>query len=161
MRGSIKVHKRRDYESFKKFLEGLGVWHRFYEFSEHTMTAEAAAKQLGVSPEKIIKTLLVVSERNEPFIAIIPGDKRLDLSKFFAVTGSRVRMAKAREVEKMTGYSVGALPPVGHGIATYIDENVLRHDIVIGGGGSTHTLVELRTKDLIELTRAVICSITE
>lgn len=155
------MHQQRDHESFRKFLEDLGVWHRFYEFSEHTMTVEAAAKQLGVSPERIIKTLLVVSERNEPFIAIIPGDKKLDLNKFSAVIGIRVRMAKAREVEKITGYHVGALPPVGHEITTYIDESVLKHERVIGGGGSTHTLVELETKDLIELTKAVICNITE
>ncbi len=125
------------------------------------MTVEAAAKQLGVSPEKIIKTLVVISERSEPFIAIVPGDRKLDLGKLSVIIGSRVRMAKAREVEKITGYSVGALPPVGHGITTYVDRSVLRHERVVGGGGSTHTLVELETKDLIKLVNAVISDITE
>lgn len=155
------MYQQRDYEFLKKFLKDSGVWHHFYEFSKHTMTVEAAAKQLGVSPERIVKTLVVVNEENKPFIAIIPGDKKLNLNKLSTIIGSKVRMAKAREVERITGYSVGALPPVGHEITTYIDENVLKHERVIGGGGSTHTLVELETKDLLRLTRAVISDITE
>ncbi|MEO3993019.1 MAG: YbaK/EbsC family protein [Desulfurococcaceae archaeon TW002] len=137
------------------------MWYRFYEFPEHTMTVEASVKQLGVSPDKIIKTLVVVNERNEPFVAIIPGDKKLDLNKFSAILGCKVRMAKAKEVRDLTGYPVGALPPVGHEITTYVDRDVLKHDRVVGGGGSTHTLVELETRDLIRLTKAMISDITE
>jgi len=155
------VFQRRDKEFLRVLLESEGVWHCFHEFPEHTATVEAATKQLGTSPERIIKTLVVISESGEPLIVIIPGDKKLDLSKFSAVVGSRVRMAKAREVEKITGYSVGALPPVGHGLMTYMDKDVLKHERVVGGGGSTHTLIELRTEDLVKLTKAVINDITE
>ncbi|MEM1664713.1 MAG: aminoacyl-tRNA deacylase [Zestosphaera sp.] len=155
------MHQRRGHEFLRKLLEDSGVWHHFYEFSEHTMTVEVAAKQLGVGPEKIIKTLVVVSEKNEPFIAIIPGNKKLDLNRLSIIIGSRVRMAKAREVEKITGYAVGALPPVGHGITTYVDKSVLEHERVVGGGGSTHALVEIETKDLIRLTKALVRDITE
>lgn len=155
------MSQQRGHEYLKKFLDDLGVWYRFHRFSEHTMTVEAAAKQLNVDPDKIIKTLVVISERGEPFIAIIPGDKKLNLNKLSVITGSKVRMAKAREVEKITGYPIGALPPVGHSITTYIDANVLKHDRVVGGGGDTHSLIELRTEDLIKLTKAVISDITE
>ncbi len=145
----------------RALLESEGVWHCFHEFPEHTATVEAAAKQLGAGPERIIKTLVVISEGGEPLIAIIPGNKKLDLSKLSAVIGGRVRMAKAREVEKITGYPVGALPPVGHGLMTYVDKDVLKHERVVGGGGSTHTLLELRTEDLVKLTKAIVSNITE
>jgi Cys-tRNA(Pro) deacylase len=155
------VFQRRDAEFLRRFLEGEGVWHLFHKFPEHTATVEAAARQLGTSPERVIKTLVVVSEGGEPLIAIIPGDKKLDLSKLSAVVGGGVRMAKAREVERFTGYSVGALPPVGHGLRTYVDKGVLKYERVVGGGGSTHTLIELRSEDLVKLTKAVISDITE
>ncbi|MGC8974777.1 MAG: aminoacyl-tRNA deacylase [Thermoprotei archaeon] len=155
------MHSKRDREYLRRLLENAGIWHHFYEFSEHTMTVEAAAKQLGISPEKIIKTLVVINERNQPLIAIVPGNKRLDLNKLRLLTGSKVRMAKAREVEEITGYPVGAIPPVGHEITTYVDRNILKHEKVVGGGGDTHTLVELKTEDLTRLTKAVISDIAE
>ncbi|WP_448578529.1 aminoacyl-tRNA deacylase [Thermosphaera sp.] len=151
----------RDTESLKRLLEEKGVWHRLYEFPEHTITVEAAVKQLGVDPGRIIKTLVLVDEEGNPLVAIIPGNKRLSLDKLSSITGKRLRLAKAREVEKATGYPVGAVPPVGHGLKTYVDREVLNNEAVIGGGGSTHSLLELKTKDLLALTQPIITDIVE
>lgn len=145
----------------KKYLERVNVWYRFFELPEHTMTVDAASRQPVVPPSKIIKTLLLVSEVGEPVIAIVCGDRKADLSKVAMVCGSRVRMAKAKEVERFTGYPVGAVPPVGHGLKTLIDRCVLREERVVEGGGSTHTLIEMRVEDIIKLTDAVLCDISE
>ncbi|MEM2005264.1 MAG: aminoacyl-tRNA deacylase [Zestosphaera sp.] len=145
----------------KDYLERAKVWHRFFELPEHTMTVDAASRQLGVPPDKIIKTLLLLSEAGEPVIAIVCGDRKVDLSKVAVMCGSRVRMAKAREVERFTGYPVGAVPPVGHGLRTFVDKCVASHERVIGGGGTTHTLIEMRVEDVVKLTNAVLCDISE
>ncbi|MGB9828491.1 MAG: aminoacyl-tRNA deacylase, partial [Thermosphaera sp.] len=60
-----------------------------------------------------------------------------------------------------TGYPVGAVPPVGHGLKTYVDREVLNRETVIGGGGSTHSLIELKTRDLLALTQPVVSDIAE
>ncbi len=149
-------------EGLRTYLESVNAWFRVFELPEHTMTVDAAARQLGISPDKIIKTLVFIDEKDEPLIAIVCGDKRVNPDKLAKVSGcSKVRMAKAREVEKFTGYPVGALPPVGHGIRTFIDREVLRRDKVVGGGGTTHTLIEMRSEDVIRLSNATICDISE
>ncbi|QOR94501.1 aminoacyl-tRNA deacylase [Thermosphaera chiliense] len=148
-------------ESLRRLLEEKGVWHRLYEFPEHTATVEAAVKQLGVDPGRIVKTLVLVDEEGKPLAAIIPGNKRLSLDKLSSITGRKLRLARAREVEKATGYPVGAVPPVGHGLKTYVDREVLNRETVIGGGGSTHSLLELKTRDLLALTQPVVSDIAE
>jgi len=70
---------------------------------------------------------------------------RLSLEKLSRIIGKKLRLARAREVEKATEYPVGAVPPVGHGLKTYVDRGVLNVETVIGGGGSTHSL--LRDED--------------
>lgn len=149
-------------EWLRTYLESVNAWFRVFELPEHTMTVDAAARQLSISPEKIIKTLVFINEKGEPLIAIVCGNKRVNLDKLAKVSGcSKVRMAKAREVEKFTGYPVGALPPVGHGIRTFIDREMLRHDKVVGGGGTTHTLMEMKSEDVVKLSNATICDISE
>lgn len=144
-------------EELRTYLESINVWFRVFELPEHTMTVDAAARQLSISPEKIIKTLVFVNEKEEPLIAIVCGNKRVNLDKLAKVFGC----SKVREVEKFTGYPVGALPPVGHGIRTFIDREVLRCGKVVGGGGTTHTLMEIRSEDVVRLSSATICDISE
>jgi len=155
------MSRRGSPEEVRKLLEEKGVWHRFYEFPEHTATVEAAVKQVGADPGRIIKTLILIDEEGNHIAAIIPGNKRLSLEKLSRIIGKKLRLARAREVEKATGYPVGAVPPVGLGLKTYVDRGVLDVETVIGGGGSTHSLLEMRTKDLLVLNQSVVSDITE
>jgi prolyl-tRNA editing enzyme YbaK/EbsC (Cys-tRNA(Pro) deacylase) len=125
-------------ERVRSLLDEKGVWHRFYEFPEHTATVEVAVKRVGADPGRIIKTLIPVDDEGNYVAAIIPGSKRLSLEKLSGITGKKLRLARAREVEKATGYPAGVVPPVGHGLKTYVDREVLNVETVIGGGGNTH-----------------------
>lgn len=148
-------------ERVRGLLEEKGVWYRFYEFPEHTATVEAAVKQVGADPGRIIKTLVLIDDEGNYVAAIIPGNKRLSLEKLSRIIGKKLRLARAREVEKATGYPAGAVPPVGHGLKTCVDREVLNVETVIGGGGSTHSLLEMRTKDLLALIQPTVSDIAE
>lgn len=141
-------------EELKNFLERKNIDSNFFEFSEPTLTVEDSARQLEVEPKKIVKSLVFKDEKNNPILAIVPGNAEADEEKLSEIHGSKISIAKAREVEEFSGYKVGEVPPVSHGLKTFIDSKIMEFDKVIAGGGSTHTLVELSPKDIVEVTEA-------
>jgi len=44
-------------------------------------------------------------------------------------------LATPEEVKQITGFEVGAMPPVGVKVKTIVDPKVLKNEFVIGGGG--------------------------
>ena len=121
-------------EHFKK----MGVSSRFFKFEEHTMTVDAAVNRLGVSRERIIKSILFIDDVGLLVLGIVTGDKRVSEKKLaMACKAKRVRRANSAEVSKFTGYDVGAVPPLGHKtqIRAFIDEKVMSFDKVIGAAG--------------------------
>ncbi|MBS7624873.1 MAG: YbaK/EbsC family protein [Candidatus Bathyarchaeia archaeon] len=137
---------------------------RFFRFTEHTMTVDAAARQVGVSHDRIIKSILFICDDGSPVLAIVPGDRRVDEKKLAMVCGARrVRRATAGEVKEFTGYEVGAVPPVGHKmrIKTVIDRRVLGFDKVIGGGGEINVLMEISPADIKRINNALIEDISK
>ncbi|MEM3443092.1 MAG: YbaK/EbsC family protein [Candidatus Bathyarchaeia archaeon] len=146
-------------ESLREYLKKAGVNAKFFRFEEHTMTVDAAASRLGISHEKIIKSILFITDSNEPVLSIVTGDKRVDEKKLALVCGAKdVRRASPDEVREFTGYVVGAVPPVGHkkSVRTFIDGKVMTFDKVIGGGGEINTLMEISPLDIKRLTNAKV-----
>ena len=56
-------------EELKEYLKRVGVDVRFFEFEGHTMTVDAAVKRLGVSHEKIVKSIIFVDDAGLPLLA--------------------------------------------------------------------------------------------
>jgi Cys-tRNA(Pro) deacylase len=151
-------------EELQDYLQGEGVEVKFHTFTEHTMTVNAAVQQLDVSPEKIIKSMLFIDNNGHPLLAIVSGSKRVSKKKLARISQVQsVRRATPYEVKTFTGFEVGAVPPVGHKqqLPTYIDEQSMEFATVIGGGGSTNTLLEISPADVQRLTKATIHDISK
>ena len=151
-------------EDLQKYLEKMGVSARFFRFEEHTMTVDAAISRLGVSREKIIKSMVFIDEVGLPVLGIVTGEKRVSEKKLAMVCeANKVKRANSGQVKKFTGYDVGAVPPVGHKtqIRTFIDEKVMSFDKVIGGGGETNKLLEISPAEIKRLTMGEVKDISE
>ena len=81
---------------------------------DHALSyGEAVAAQLGVSPERLFKTL-VIDVDGAPHIAAVPVAGSLDLKAFAkAAGGKRAVMASAAVAERSTGYVTGGISPFG------------------------------------------------
>lgn len=145
----------------KTFAKKRGIEVEFYEFSEPTLSVEDSARQLDVGPERIVKSLVFKDEGDRPLLAIVSGPYRVDVKKLSEKHGSEVNMAKAREVENFTGYKIGEVPPVSHGLETFLDSNVTGFSTVYAGGGSTHTLIEIDPEDIVKVTNATCADIRD
>src|SRR5690349_14062617 len=97
--------------------ERAGIQIAVHEY-EHDRNAESfgleAAAALGVPAERVFKTLIAVIDGNRHAVAIIPVAARLSLKAIAAaVGGKKAEMAQPSDAERITGYVVGGISPLG------------------------------------------------
>jgi len=112
-----------------------------------TPTVQAAAEVIGVHPDQIVKSLLFLIEEH-PVLVIASVLGRIDrpkLAKHFGVNRRKTHFANAKTVLALTGFPVGAVPPIGHytDLDVLVDQAVMAHEIVYGGGGSDSALLRI------------------
>lgn len=114
-----------------------------------------AARELGVEPERVFKTLLVDID-GALTVAVVPVTGLLDLKALAAVRGGkRAQLADPAVAEKKTGYVVGGISPIGqkYQSPTVIDESARHHSTVFVSGGRRGCDIELAADELIRVTR--------
>jgi prolyl-tRNA editing enzyme YbaK/EbsC (Cys-tRNA(Pro) deacylase) len=127
-------------------------------FPEGTKTAEDAARAVGCPVSAIVKSLVFVvvdpESGEEPVVALVPGDLRLDTDLLAAAAGATgSRRATLDEVREATGYAAGGTPPFGHSrpVRVFADERLRRNDLVWAAAGTPNTVFPISIEDLDRL----------
>jgi Cys-tRNA(Pro) deacylase len=134
----------------RRLLDSVSLDAEIRVFPEGTKTAEDAAKAVGCPVSAIVKSLVFVVD-DEPVVALIPGDLRLDTSRLAtAVGGELVRRASLDEVREATGYAAGGTPPFGHArsLRVFADPALKRNDPVWAAAGTPTTVFPISISDL-------------
>jgi Cys-tRNA(Pro)/Cys-tRNA(Cys) deacylase len=124
---------------------------------------EEAADALGVPYERIFKTLVAETEAGLA-VAVVPVAGKLDLKAFAAALGGkRAAMADAAKVERVTGYVVGGISPLGQRkrLPTVVDESALGFATVYFSAGRRGLQIETAPENLVELTQAATAPIAK
>ncbi|UCD73016.1 MAG: hypothetical protein JSW01_06140 [Candidatus Bathyarchaeota archaeon] len=122
-------------------------------------TTKQARLALGVHDRFILKVLLFKSQE-EYVAAIVTGDKRVNKERLERVSGLRdLRLAGLEEVESLTGFSAGGIPPfIFKDLCTvYVDEEVMKRRFVIGSAGSEYSGVRFSPQELLKLGYSIAC----
>lgn len=134
---------------------GLAVEPR--SFPEGTKTAQDAADAIGVEVGQIVKSLVFLVD-GTPTMALVAGDNRLDEQKLSAATGGgAVARADADTVRGATGFPIGGVPPIGHGLPVYIDETLMRFDVVWAAAGTWTDNFAADPRELVRATGGTVC----
>ncbi len=123
----------------------------------------AAAAALGVSPQVMLKTLIVLAD-GKPACVVLPSDREASMKKLAAALGAkRAEMCKSAHAERITGYHVGGVSPFGQKkrLATVVDEPVLQLSAVFVNGGQRGLQAQIDPADLVRILAAVVAPITE
>lgn len=146
----------------RRLLDAVALESQIQVFPEGTKTAEDAANAIGCPVSAIVKSLVfVVGE--EPVVALIPGDLRLDTAKLSeAAGGGDVRRAGLEEVREATGYAAGGTPPFGHSqpLRVFADPALRRNDPVWAAAGTPTTVFPISIADLDRLASPIWVTVT-
>ena len=159
-----------DATDLARFIRDNSVNGEIVFLQDETPTVEAAAEAVGVAPQQILKSLLFVIKEGEgdlrPLLVIANGLSRVSYKKVAehqGVSRRQVRIARPKQVEAMTGYAVGTVPPFGHPrrLPTLIDEGVLDQSEVYAGGGAINALLRLDAAELQRVVQADVVPLAE
>ncbi|MEV7688568.1 Cys-tRNA(Pro) deacylase [Streptomyces bungoensis] len=135
--------------------------HSYDHDPAHPSYGEEAAEAMGVSPDRVFKTL-VADVDGTLTVAVVPVSGTLDLKALAAaVGGKRAAMADPAHAERTTGYVRGGISPLGQRkkLPTVLDDSAGAHDTICVSAGRRGLEVELAPADLATLTGAVLAPI--
>ncbi|MFF4847796.1 Cys-tRNA(Pro) deacylase [Streptomyces sp. NPDC001194] len=135
--------------------------HAYEHDPAHPSYGEEAAQAMGVSPDRVFKTL-VAEVDGALVVAVVPVSGSLDLKALAtAVSGKRAAMADPALAERTTGYVRGGISPLGQRkrLRTVVDESATGHATICVSAGRRGLEVELPPATLTALTQAALAPI--
>jgi len=133
----------------KKQKMAVSIHEYEHDTNCHNFGEEAATK-LNLDPESVFKTLLVSDDKHF-FVAIVPVTSTLNLKRAAsAFNVKKLRMADPKEAERLTGYLVGGISPIGQKkrLVTCIDSSAKAFSKIYVSGGKRGLDIGLAPGDL-------------
>jgi prolyl-tRNA editing enzyme YbaK/EbsC (Cys-tRNA(Pro) deacylase) len=150
-------------DRFVKSATELGLAISIHQFPEGTKTSAEAAAAVGCELSAIAKSIVFMADE-QPVVAILPGDRRLDPDKLGRVVGARsVRRASLDEAREATGFAAGGTPAFGYPgpIPVYLDTGLRRHEEVWSAAGTPTTVYPVPLTELIRVAGAQVADLAE
>ena len=116
---------------------------------------------LGVPPSRLLKTLMAKAG-GAVVCVLIASDREVSLKKLAAAAGAKdASMLPAAEAERITGYHVGGISPLGQKkrARAFIDVAALARPTVIFNGGRRGLQIEIAPQELVTLLGATAADI--
>lgn len=118
-----------------------------------------AAEALQVEPARVFKTLVVAldGDAKKMAIGIVPVTQQLDVKALAKAVGAKkAEMAEPKQAERITGYLVGGISPLGQKrkLPTVLDDSALSFDTIFISAGRRGLELELCPTTLMELCQA-------
>ena len=120
-----------------------------------------AAEAMGVSPAEVFKTLMAELD-GKPVCAVVPSDEEVNMKKLAAALGGKsAHMMKPSDAERLTGYKVGGISPLGQRklVPTALDELATLYDEIFLNGGQRGLQIRIRPDDLIKALDCVLADL--
>jgi len=137
--------------------------HKYEHDPENTNFGLEAAQKLNLDENQVFKTLLVELAPKELAVAVIPVCNQLSLKEIAnALKSKKALMANKEEAQKVTGYLLGGISPLGQKkrLRTVIDESAKDFETIFVSGGKRGLDVEVNPNDLIKLLNASFSKVT-
>jgi len=145
----------------KEAARELGLDVELKTLDNSTATVAQAAAALGVEEGQIAKSIVFVMD-GEPVVVVASGRHRIDYDKVCeAIDCAEGRMASADEVRAATGFAIGGVPPIGHGLPVIFDTALLEYELIYAAGGDGNTLFAVGSRDLAGSLHALVASVGE
>ena len=127
-----------------------------YDIVEHrpTRSAMETAKSCDIPAERLAKAVLLDTADDDHLLAVLPSDRRVELSELRTELGRKPRLSDEAEVGKLfRDCELGSLPPVGYDITTIVDDTLEQQPDVYFEAGDHKSLVHMNGTEFSRLTQ--------
>lgn len=140
-----------------QFLRANGVAfsEHFYEYREHG-GAERGAERLGVSPDAVVKTLVMEDETGAPLLMLMHGDRKVSTKNLARQAGvKRIEPCRPEAAQRHSGYQIGGTSPFGtrKPLRVYLERSVLELPKIYINGGRRGFLVGMAPGEIVRVLR--------
>lgn len=145
-------------------LDVLGIAYDLvpYEFDESDLRASTVAAKLQLPVEQVFKTLCVRADDHSILLAVLPGDRELDLKSLARVAAKKsVQPVAMKELPGLTGYVRGGVTAIAckKPYRVFVDELVELHDLISVSAGQRGLQLWLAPADYLRATNATIADL--
>ncbi|SNY92526.1 Cys-tRNA(Pro)/Cys-tRNA(Cys) deacylase [Cohaesibacter sp. ES.047] len=112
-----------------------------------------AAEAIGAEPGEVFKTLMIMLD-GKPVCAVVPSDREVNMKKLAkAFAGKAAQMMPPPDAERLTGYKVGGISPLGQrrSVRTVLDAKALEHALIYINGGRRGYQIRMAPDHLVDL----------
>ncbi len=137
--------------------------HKYEHDPECTNYGLEAAKKLGLDESRVYKTLLVELNPKELAVGVIPVNCSMSLKNIASVLKAKsAKMADKQEAQKVTGYLLGGISPLGQKkrLRTVIDKTAFDFETIYVSGGKRGLDIEISADVLGKLLNGLNSKIT-
>ena len=137
--------------------------HSYTHNTSNTAYGDEASRKLGINAEQIFKTLVCETQDSELVVGIISVSAQLNLKAMASsVNAKKVALADKDKVERITGYVIGGISPLGQkrALRTIIDTPAQQYPTIYISAGRRGLEIELNPCDLVKLANAQFSAIS-
>jgi len=164
---------------YLKIMEMLKNNRILPNIKEHApvMSPDDVSRVLGVEKDELVKSILIkVSPIEKPdspakfptkyYALALQSSRKMDFAKvahILEVKREQIAVASATEVEELTGFTIGGIPPFGYPrhINVLFDEKIRQFEMVYCGTGKRTESLRISVQDLIKLATPLIADISK
>jgi Cys-tRNA(Pro) deacylase len=140
---------------------GAAFTEHYYEYVEHGGTA-VSSSALGVSEHEVVKTLIMETDKGDPLVVLMHGDRKVSTKELARVAGvKRIFAAKPEAAQRHSGYLVGGCSPFGtrKPMPVYLERSVLELPHIYINGGRRGYLLRMASAELTRLLSPVLVDV--
>lgn len=134
-----------------------------YEINEAHLDGVTAAQEIGEDVDKVFKTLVATSMKNQLYVFVIPVAKELDLKAAAKFVGEKkIEMLHVKDLLANTGYIRGGCSPIGmkKQYPTVIDEAAKLQETIFVSAGKRGMQICISPEGLEKAAHAKFGAIT-
>lgn len=127
-----------------------------YDYVDHGGARESA-RQLGLDPHQVVKTLVMEDEKAQPLIILMHGDCEVSTKNLARQIGrKRIQPCTPEVAQRHSGYQVGGTSPFGtrRAMPVFVEASILALPRIVLNGGRRGYLVGLAPAALTDVLKA-------
>ncbi len=142
-------------------LDKLGIPYelRNYKVDLEDLSALKVAAEIGLPARQVFKTLVARGNLTGVLLAVIPGDRELDLKALARVSSNRrIELAPLDQLQHLTGYIRGGVTALARrkNYPVYLDSSAQEFDTISISAGVRGTQILIAPRDYLKATGATL-----